>query len=270
MKRVLKRFFIITITATRRLFSEKYTYRVSALSFETTLAIIPIISLSVFLITFFPFFSKLIYLTEEYILQNFIPDAANKIEIYFENFIQHAVHLPLLSIVFLIFTGIMMVNTIDETLNDIWQIKIRRKIFLAWIIYWFIILLTPLLIGLSVFITTSVLTLYGLSHTGFILAFCIPVFINTILFSAIYIFSPHVYVKLRDGLFGGFLAAVLFEIARLAFSYYIKQFSNYEIVYGAFAIIPIFLIWIYIGWFIILWGAIFTHTFSLHNPKFSS
>ncbi len=256
----LTRVFLI---ATRRFFIEKYTFRVSALAFTTLLALVPLFSISVFFVTIFPVFTNVVSISEKYIFKNFVPVAADAIQVHFGNFIQQATHLPVISIILLIFTAILTMNTIDETINDIWNISKRRRKIFVWLFYAVILSIAPILLGASVFLTSYIFSFSLFTKITSILFFIFPLIINTIIFSLFYLFVPNTYVRKRDGIFGGFLAALLIEVARIIFAVYISYFSNYELIYGVFSTLPIILIWLYICWFIILWGAVFTHTLSI-------
>lgn len=89
------------------------------------------------------------------------------------------------------------------------------------------------------------------------------------IFGVIYVIVPNVAVRWRDGLLGGFVAALLFEIARAAFALYVAEFPTYALIYGAFAVIPIFLVWLYIFWFILLYGAVYASEFARGVKKTS-
>lgn len=248
--------------ATKRSFCEKCTLYVSALSFTTLLAIVPLLSISVYCVTKFPLFIKFIDIAEKYIFQNLIPSSAESIQIYLLNFIHQAAHLPIFSVIFLFITGIMMFSTIEYTINNIWEIDKPRKKFLVWSIYSIILLIAPFLLGISIFVTSYLISQYFLSAITYFLMLFLPVFFNTLIFSLFYIYVPNTKVKIFYGFLCGFIVSILIEIARSLFTLWVSYFSNYEIIYGVFSILPIFLLWLYICWYIILWGAIATHSLS--------
>lgn len=265
LKKSADYFAKVCIIAITRFFEEKYTYRTSALAFTTLLAIVPLLFVIVFFSAVFPLFNNIVALGETYILQNFVPESAVMIEKYFTVFLQQTTRLPTLTIIFLIIVTIALVHTIEETLNDIWKVPRRKrsKKALALLLYWLIFLLMPLVIGLSIFISSYIFLLSWMTNATvlppFVLTF-LPILINTLIFSVFYTIVPNVKVKLFDGLLGGFIAALLFEVARIGFAFYIAQFPGYSIIYGAFAVIPIFLVWLYVLWFIILFGALITYS----------
>lgn len=259
----IKRFLWVFYTATKRFFNENYTYHASALTYTVLLAMVPLMAAIVYVSSFFPIFSRLIDNARNYIWDNIVPGSVGSIENYFQNFVMQATQLPLIGILFLFLTAIMMVNTIEESLNEAWHINKRRKWVRAFFFYSLSILLTPIILGLIVFLTTYVLTFsffgYG-RYVNLLMTSILPFLINTLIFTIVYILIPNTKVFWKDALFGGIAAGILFELIRLFFGLYIKQFSSYELIYGAFASIPIFLIWLYLFWSIILWGALVTHS----------
>ena len=266
MIRATWRFVNVFMTAVKRLFLEKYTYRASALAFTTLLALVPLLSVIVSIIAVFPIFTRFTNLAQNYILANFVPTSGAIIQQYLEGFIQQTTHLSSLGILFLFFTAVLLIITVEHTLNDIWQTPQRKKTLSLWLIYWLILIFAPVIFGLSLFLSSYLFSLSWFSGStnkfGIVISWLnlLPLLINTSIFSVLYIVVPNHRVKWWDGLLGGLAAAVLFEAAKWIFALYIKQFPSYELIYGALATIPIFLIWLYISWLIILYGALVTNT----------
>lgn len=252
--------------AALRLIKERYTYHASALAFITLLTLVPLLSVIVSVISLFPIFTNVVDLAKSYIIENFIPTSSNVIAPYLENFIQQATNLSKVGIIFLFLTTGAMIVTIEHTLNEIWQAPDTREKYISWFIYWLVLLLAPPFIGISIFISSYLLSVTwfsGMTSLIGIKSFLIagvPILINTLIFSTLYIVIPRYRIKWRDGIFGGCIAAILFEAAKFGFALYLKQFPHYALIYGALAAIPIFLVWIYIAWLIILYGALITHT----------
>ena len=252
-----------------------YTYRASALAFTSLLTIVPLMFVIVFFVSIFPVFKHILLLGENYILQNFIPTSALTIEYYLHGFLQQATQLPTFSFLFLLVTTFMLVYTIEETLNEIWEVKPRptSKQIAILLVYWILFLLIPILIGLGVFLSSYAYLLSWIVYADqpklyyYLLAF-LSLAMNTILFTLTYLYVPNSDVSLDNGFVGGILAALLFEFARFSFALYIESFPSYAVIYGAFAIIPIFLIWLYIFWSIVLYGALVTQ--GLEKAKVSS
>lgn len=254
--------------AARRLYVEQYTYRASALAFMSLLAVVPSVTVILSIIAVFPLFARFSHLAQTYIFTNFIPESSQQVQIYFENFINQATRLPTFGIIFLVFTVFSLILMVEHTLNSIWEAPKRTAKLTTMFIYWLVLLLMPVLLGLSLFISSFVFSLSwfaGLANKiGLMkpLLIGLPLVINTFMFSALYTVVPNSNVRISDGLMGGLVASLLFEAAKKGFGFYIKNFPSYELIYGTLATIPIFLIWVYISWLVILYGALFTHQVS--------
>ena len=263
------RIFWITV---KRLVQEKYTYRASALAFTTLLALIPLLSVIISFLTLFPFFKQFTDLTRTYIMHNFMPSSGNIIQHYLEGFIEQTTHLSIIGIGFLFVTAVLMILTVESTFNEIWNVSKRNPNIKTILLYWLILLCTPLFIGITSIISSYLFSISWfnsvtatLGVTAYLLA-CLPVLINTAIFATLYLVVPNHTVKIRYGIAGGFVAAILFEIANKIFALYLLYFPTYELIYGVLATIPIFLVWIYISWLILLFGALFTHA-QYHRPR---
>ena len=167
---------------------EDYLYRASALAFTTMLAMVPLFVVTIFFVTLFPIFDDLVNLTENYLLENFVPTAAIDIQNHFTFFVQQASAMPLGSVVFLALTAIMLINTVEETLNVPWKTHTRRKNLTALLVYSTIILLAPLVVGFSIFVSTTllnapyVLKVTQLFQLTWVVDFLFPIIINTIIY----------------------------------------------------------------------------------------
>ena len=257
----MQNFFYALWLAGSRFYNEEYSYRASALTYTTLLALVPLVSVVVSLVAHFPRLFKFVELAQGYVLTNLVPTENDSIQYYLELFTQQASHLPLMGIMFLFLTASLLIITVEDTFNQIWETPVQRTNFIAWMLYWAVLLAAPLAIGLSVFLSTLVFSISWFSKVAIIKTtwlVVVSLFINAALFSALYLIVPSKPIGLRNGIFGGVLAAVLFEIAKKSFAFYIHKFANYTLIYGALSTIPIFLIWVYISWFIVLYGALFT------------
>lgn len=263
----------ISLAVIKRFFKEKYTYRASALSFTTLLALVPLLLVIVFFTSIFPVFTHLVTLTQDYIFRNFIPASGDTIQLYLQGFVQKAHDLPAIGIIFLFLTAGMLINTIVHTLNDIWQVPRQKKNLVPRLLYWGALILMPLSIGLTLFLSSYLFSLKWFSNIvddlGFTyyLLLLFPLVMNVGIFTALYTIVPNCKVNWRDGLVGGIAAALLFELAKKAFAFYILYFPSYELIYGVLATIPIFLLWIYISWMIVLLGALVAYTHSQVSPR---
>jgi membrane protein len=261
----LKRYSLSVWNAAKRFYLEDFTYSASALAFTTLLALVPIVSVILSLLAMFPEFKQVIDVAQNYLLTNFLPASGETLRYYLQNFTLQATRLPIVGIFFLFITATMLIITVENTLNNIWGVPQRKKKFSAWLLYWLVLIVVPFAIGCSVFLSTLFLSLPWWSDPT-INSFMKPsvfallsLIIDTVMFSLLYIILPNFRVGIWNGFAGGLLAAVLFGIAKKLFAFYIHQFPSYELIYGTLATIPIFLLWVYISWMILLFGALFTN-----------
>lgn len=271
MLRKTKDFFILHGKTLYKFIFDGFTYRASALTYTTLLALVPLLLVIVFVVSLFPEAQQIFLIGEQYILTNFVPAAAQTIKPYFETFITQSNDLPTISFLFLVITTLMLVYEIQETMNEIWGVPRRKYRVFTLLFQWLIFLLLPFFIGFSMLFASYLFFITWLAgapddYTKYVLAI-LPIIINTGLLSLLYIGVPNAKVSWKDGLLGGFIAALLFEGARAIFTYYVKQFPTYSLIYGAFATIPIFLIWLYIFWCIVLYGALFIYMLNQSKNK---
>jgi membrane protein len=233
----------------------------SSLTFTTLLAIVPIVTVALTLITAFPAFRSVTEELQSFLLQNMLPESAEVMVGYAEQFTANAAKLTAVGIVFLAITAGMVLVTIDRALNQIWRVPRPRTSVQRVFIYWALLTVGPILIGASLSITSWLVSLsLGLvkeiPYAGIVLLKMVPMLLTGIAFALLYITMPNRRVLVRDALSGGFLAALAFEGMKQGFAFYITQFPTYKLVYGAFAAVPIFLLWVYLSWLVVLFGAV--------------
>lgn len=249
----------------KRFYNEYFSYQASALAYVTLLSLIPLLSIVVYLISFFSIFSDFIAITNHYVFTNFIPTSGNIIGTYINKFTLQAAKLPKISLIFSLITSIMMILTIEQAFNEIWRVRQKARNILTTLLSWFVLLLTPLFIGFSSFINNYFISIIPFNYLQTLLISVSSFFINAIIFSIVYTVVPNKSIPFSNGFFGGVSAALLFEAAKRLFIFFIVYSKSYEFIYGAIAIIPIFLLWIYVSWCIVLLGAIFSHQLYVSN-----
>jgi membrane protein len=250
--------------AVRRLEEERLPQVAGALTFTSILALVPIATIAFALFTAFPLFSTFRAALEAYFIQNLMPaNMANTILSYINQFSSKSARLSAVGGVALIVTSGMTMATIDHTFNRIWRVQTSRPLLQRILIYWAIITLGPLLIGISISATsyvggatTGVVGGFHLMGTGFY-TLC-SIVLTTCAFTLLYIAVPNQTVDWHDAIWGGLLAGVAFEIAKRLFTAYVIRFPTYTMIYGAVAALPIFLLWVYMLWMITLVGALLT------------
>lgn len=239
----------------------KLTQVASSLTFTTVLAIVPLLAVVLALFTAFPLFSEFHSALESFLGESLLPPAvADTIMQYLNQFASQASGLTAIGGAFLVVTSIMLIMTIDQAFNEIWNVAHQRPFRQRILVYWAIISLGPILVGASLW-ASSVLARESLGYIAdlpgglTILLEIIPFLVSVIGFSALYMLVPNVRVYWRDAFFGGLGAALILAIMKAGFTWYISKFPTYMVIYGAFATLPIFLLWIYLSWLVILLGA---------------
>lgn len=234
----------------------------ASLTFTTLLSLVPLITIALTLFSAFPVFSDFADNIKHFLLANMMPETGGKmISRYVEQFAESATRLTAMGIVFLALTAMLLMVTIDNAFNTIWRVTRQRTVLQRVLTYWAVLTLAPLLVGGSLSLTSW---LVGLSvgyarqipEIGVVMLKVVPVLLTTLAFSLLFRVVPNRYVPLRHAVSGGVVAAVAFESMNRAFGLYIAHFATYKLVYGAFASIPIFLLWIYLSWLTILLGAL--------------
>ncbi|MYN11990.1 YihY family inner membrane protein [Pusillimonas sp. TS35] len=232
----------------------------SSLTFTTVLSLVPLLTVVLSLFTAFPMFNEF-----QLALQNFLtaslmpPSVSDTVMQYLNQFAAKASGLTAVGSLFLIVTSISLIMTIDEAFNDIWQVRQQRPIRQRMLAYWALVSLGPILAGaspwaLSLLARKSDGVIGDLSQGGFALSLT-PLLITGTAFTLLFRMVPNCKVAWRDAFVGGIGTAVVLEIMRAGFAYYLARFPSYTVIYGAFATVPIFLMWIYLSWLVILVGA---------------
>ena len=233
----------------------------SSLTFTTLLAIVPIVTIALALVGAFPVFGSLMIHVQQFVLESLVPKSVDAIAGYAEQFSENAARLTAVGVVFLGVTALMLMFTIERAFNDIWRVPWRRRWLQRIIVYWTVLTIGPLFIGASLSVTSYVVTVsFGLVDKAveiqlLVLRF-IPLVLTSIAFALMYYAVPNRQVVRRDALVGGIAAGICFEAMKQGFGFYIAHFPTYKLVYGAFAMVPIFLLWIYLSWLIIVGGAV--------------
>lgn len=254
--RKLKYCITILWLASKRFYSENYTYQASALTFVTLMSVVPIFSLILYLVSVFPVFSDLVDTIQKYIYANLIPSSSEVLVQYLNKFIYQATRLPTSSIIFSVVTTLTMIIMIETILNQIWNANKETASLKKRVETWVILLFTPLLIGITSSLTEFIYQFTWINQFQNSLIILFNILINAMIFSIIYRVTPNKIISWKLAILGGLTTAILFEISKKIFSYYIMYFTSYEFIYGTLSTIPIFLIWLYFAWCIFLFGAL--------------
>ncbi|AIY40813.1 Ribonuclease BN [Collimonas arenae] len=246
--------------AARRLDEERLPQVAGSLTFTTILALVPMLTIALAIFTVFPLFSTFRASLEQYFVHNLMPRGiANTILDYLNQFATKSARLSAVGGVALIVTSVLTMSTVDHVFNRIWRVKNQRPWIHRVLVYWAIITLGPLLIGISITVTSYL----SAAANGLVVSWIgrwfytlLSVSLTTGAFTLLYVAVPNQRVDWRDAIWGGLLAGIAFEIAKRIFAAYILKFPTYTMIYGALAALPIFLLWIYMLWMITLLGAL--------------
>jgi membrane protein len=250
--------------ARRRLTEEKLPQVAGSLTFTTTLAIVPLLTIVLAIFTTFPMFGKLRTALDNYFVQMLMPKAiANTITSNLTQFASKATGLSAVGALALVLTSAAMIGTIERALNQIWRVRQPRPLVQRMLVYWALVTLGPLAFGLSLTITSQLFTATnGLTTAvpmlGVLFYTLVSVGLTTGAYLLLYMTVPNRYVDWRDAAWGALVAAIAFEVAKRVFAIFIRQFPTYAIIYGALAALPLFLLWVYLSWLITLVGALLT------------
>lgn len=245
------------------------TYIASALAFTSLLAVVPLMSVGLAVFSSFPVFKGLAEPVQNFIFDNFVPATGKIVQAYLQQFTSQVSKLSIWGVVFLICTALLVMFTIERAMNKIWRVNSSRHGVSAFLLYWAIISLAPVLLGLSLAASSYLFSMPLLADHGapYTILQYSPFFLSLIGFTFLYVVVPNCPVKIRHAFWGGLFAAILFESAKHAFAYYLIRYNTYELLYGAFATVPIFFIWVYWVWIITLLGAEISYAFSVHHQR---
>ncbi len=233
-----------------------------SLTFTTLIALVPLVTVMLAVFTAFPMFSGFEAALQKYFLQNLVPDnIARPVLRALTMFATKARGMGTLGLLLLVATAMAMALTIDRTLNAIWRVRRRRPLAQRILVYWAGLTLVPLLLGVSLTLTSYAVSasrgLVGRLPGG------VELLLEAVQFglfagatAALFHFVPNTAVRWRHAWAGGLFVALGFEGAKQLLAWYVVSVPTFSAVYGAFATVPILLLWIYLGWVIVLLGAV--------------
>jgi membrane protein len=233
-----------------------------SLTFTTTIALVPLLAVTLAVFTAFPIFSDFQTVLQKRLVESFVPDNISRQVLgYLSQFASKASRLGVAGVTALFLSAVTLVLTIDRTLNAIWRVRKRRPFAQSLLLYWTAITLGPLLMGVSLVLMSQFVAISrGLAPdmTGNMrwLLSTLEFMLLVWSVSAMYRYVPYTQVRWSHALVGGVWVAAATEIARKVLAYYFGLMPTYSVVYGAFATVPILLVWMYLAWTIVLLGAV--------------
>jgi len=257
--------FIIYVA--RRFIADGMALAAGALTFSTLLALVPLMVIAFAILSGFASFDPARDRMEALFFEIFVPDVGAEIGNYLTEFSRNAANLTAFGIVALAVTAVMLLWTIEATLNEIWRVDKPRSMSVRVLTYWTVLTLGPLLLGASFILTSGTFTTLtqwaregvGLERTeralptlGVFFALTTQSLALMLLFKIV----PARPVRLRDAAVGGIIGGTGVQLLRWGFDAFLARGSTYETVYGAVAILPIFLFWLYLSWIVVILGAV--------------
>ncbi|MEI6847332.1 MAG: YihY family inner membrane protein [Chlorobiaceae bacterium] len=242
-----------------------------SLAFQTLLSIVPFLAVVLSILSVFAVFTPLKRLIEDFLVQNFMPGTGAVLNHYLSDFIGKTATVPFLGGLFLFTIALFLISTVDHTLNEIWEVHAPRKMLQGFTLYWTVLTLGPVLIGSSLaagsYVWYTVFTEGSLLALKTRLLSFLP-FLNTVIaLFLLYMLVPNCRVRFVHAISGAFFAAVLFELSKKWFSFYITHIATFEHIYGPLSVIPMLFLWIYLGWIVVLTGAEFVFCLGALQPS---
>lgn len=271
-RRLLSTILLVVKSIPLRLREGQYFSVASALAFSSVLALVPLLTVVFSALSLFPVADKWSEVIETFLYDNLLPHLGDQVQAYLSEFSANAGQLTIWGMGFLLVTTLALLATIENAFNVIWHVKKGRPFSQRIVVYWAMLTLGPILIAVSLSVSSYLWSQSFLpdpidvSAIKSIFLSMLPFVLQLIAFSLLYTSVPNCTVSIKHALIGALIAALLFELAKYGFAQYVKYFTAYQRIYGALAILPVFLIWIFLSWLVVLIGAYITAAFGEHDP----
>lgn len=241
----------------------------AALTYMTLFAIVPLVTVSYAMLSLFPDFAGLESKIQQQIFSHFVPESGREVQDYISSFSTQAQRLTGIGIGILLLTAGFMLKNIENTFNAIWDIPKGRKGVSSFLLYWAILSLGPILLGAGMAASTYLFSQKVLAQNDSLgllplVLGVLPFIFTSIAFTLLFVAVPNCRVPLKHGFTGGVITALAFEVAKYLFGAYVAG-SSVRAIYGAFAFVPVFLLWVYLMWIIVLAGCVLVRTLSAYH-----
>ncbi len=250
--------------------ADRCSENAAALTYMSLFALVPLLTVLYTMASAIPTFQGAEEQMQRLLFTHLMPSSSADIEQYLGDFSQQAKNLTGPGVIFLLVTSILMLRNVEHAFNMIWRARENRSAISSFLLYWAVLSLTPITIGLALGLSTYFssfaheLERFNLFGANALLVQLLPLLLSTAGFSLVYAAVPNCRVPFRHALIGGLFAALAFHAARGLFAQLVVG-SSYTFIYGAFAAVPLFLLWIYLSWNIVLVGGILVHSFSAYQ-----
>ncbi len=253
-----------------RFLADRCSENAAALTYMSLFALVPLLTVLYTVASAIPAFQGAEEQMQMLLFKHLVPSSSSDIEHYLNDFSQQAKNLTGPGVGFLLVTAILMLRNIEHTFNMIWRARQHRSAISSFLLYWAVLSLAPITIGLALGMSTylssvaDALDTLNVFESYPLLVQSAPLLLSTMGFSLVYAAVPNCHVPFRHALIGGFFAALAFHAARALFTQLVVG-SSYTFIYGAFAAVPLFLLWIHLSWIIVLMGGVLVHSLSAYQ-----
>lgn len=254
-------FLSFSVYAARRFNEDAGLQAAASLTYTTLLGIVPVMAIFLAILAGFPTFDQVREDIKNFILAPLVPDVSAQAREQIDIFLANTRQLTGVGILGLAVTSFLLLWTVESAFNTIWRVVEPRSWSTRLLAFWAILTLSPVAIGISVSLSNYLEYWSLTSAFGTIARFIgsipvvIPLIVESLIFALMFAVIPHRRPRWRHCLIGGAVAGVLFEILKNGFGLYLSTAETYRVVYGALATIPIFLLWLYLSWSVVLFGA---------------
>lgn len=250
----------------RRFSEERVPQAAASMTFTTLLALVPVLTVMVAVASIFPVFDRWSDSFVSFVNQTIVPQGADMVFDYIDAFRDQANRLTAIGSVMLVVTSLMLIRTIDNAFNHIWRVNTQRPWMMQFLVYWALLTFGPLSLGVGISfmvgsVQDSVLSSGAQQWTDALKTAARLAFM-TVLLWGLYCFVPNRFVPARQAFIGALITAFCLETARFLFAWYMGNFDGYRSIYGAFAAVPFFLLWLNLLWTLLLGGAVLTSSLS--------
>lgn len=260
----------------RQFMQDECQQKAASLTYTTLLSIVPVLTVVLVIFSSIPALESVRDQVQTMIYDNVMPSSGEQIRQHLQSFTEKSSNLGIVGVVGLFVTAILTLNTIEHAFNHIWRVPNRSGGFGSLIRYWVMITLGPIVLGVIFGASSAIQSLsflnqkfagYGIDWGawGYLLSFCLM----ALGFVGMYWLIPKTQVPIKNAAIAGIVIAILFELLKQIFGTVMSNFTSYEAIYGAFAALPIFLMWIYLSWNLVLLGVQISHTLTVFDGKHS-
>ncbi|MBI4830479.1 MAG: YihY family inner membrane protein [Candidatus Lindowbacteria bacterium] len=241
----------IVIRAFEEFFIDRCLQRASALAFASLLALVPVTAIFFFFLARLEAFSEMQLKVEDFLFRNLVPARTEVVRQYLTEYTQKVTLLGVFGVTFLFISAILLFNNIEHTINDIWHAQQKRPFLSKFTSFWTVLTATPVLIFVSFYLAAKLsaqrIDLFSLRFLTY--------FLNWLAFWFAYQFIPYTRVRIRAAIVGAIVGGTLWELAKGGFNWYIANMTSFDKIYGSLGAIPVFLLWLYLTWVIVLFGS---------------